>query len=99
MLPRSLQSYRHPWPNDTHSDETNVAVIFKALASINSINLVVITLSNNSFTESLLDVLKAYVNLLPEFNGNFLFVYTRIGYAKVHPQDDTQFAMSLKEKK
>lgn len=34
-------------------DETNLATIFKALASIESVNLVVITRSNNPFTEGL----------------------------------------------
>ncbi|KAF9381379.1 hypothetical protein CPB97_007793 [Podila verticillata] len=89
-----------PGLNDTSLfDEANIAIIFKALASIDSINLVAITVSNNPFTEGLMDALKAYVELLPEFNGNIVFVHTKIDYAKLHPEDDTQFADSLNEKK
>jgi hypothetical protein len=69
------------------------------LASIESINLVVITVSNYPFTEGLTDAVKAYIDLLPEFNGNIVIVHTRVDYAKLHPGDDTQFAESLKEKK
>ncbi|KAF9337183.1 hypothetical protein BG006_005904 [Podila minutissima] len=79
--------------------KTNIAIIFKALASIESVNLVAITISNNSFTEGLMAALKAYVDLLPKFNGNIVFVHTKTDYAKLHPQDDTFFAESLKDKK
>ncbi|KAG0339543.1 hypothetical protein BG004_006774 [Podila humilis] len=89
-----------PGLNDTSLfDEQNIAIIFKALAdSIESINLVVITVANNPFTEGLKDALRAYTNLLPEFNSNIVFVHTKIDYAKLH-HTDKQFATSLKEKK
>ncbi|KAF9386355.1 hypothetical protein CPB97_003818, partial [Podila verticillata] len=80
-------------------NEANIAIIFKALASIESVNLVAIMVSNNPFTEGLMEALKAYIELLPEFNGNIIFVHTKIDYAKLHPEDDTQFANSLNEKK
>ncbi|KAG0090791.1 hypothetical protein BGZ93_009134 [Podila epicladia] len=89
-----------PGLNDTSLfDEANIAIIFKALASIESVNLVAITVSNNPFTEGLMAALKAYVDLLPEFNGNIVFVHTKTDYAKLHPEDDTSFAESLREKK
>ncbi|KAG0334538.1 hypothetical protein BG000_008245 [Podila horticola] len=89
-----------PGLNDTSLfDEANIAIIFKALTSIESVNLVAITVSNNPFTDGLMAALKAYVDLLPEFNGNIVFVHTKTDYAKLHPQDDTSFAESLKEKK
>lgn len=85
--------------NDTSLfDETNLAAIFKTLASIKSVNLVVITLSNNPFTEGLVDALKAYVKLFPDLNDNTVFVLTRIDYAKLHP-DDTHLAHCLSERK
>ncbi|KAG0334536.1 hypothetical protein BG000_008243 [Podila horticola] len=88
-----------PGLDDTSKfDETNIAIIFRALRSIKSINLVVITLSDNAFTEGLQDALKAYVDLLPEFAGNIVFVHTKFDYAKLHP-DETEFANGLLKKK
>ncbi|KAF9381383.1 hypothetical protein CPB97_007797 [Podila verticillata] len=88
-----------PGLNDTSLfDETNIAIIFKALASIESINLVVITVANNPFTEGLMDALKAYIGLLPDFNGNIVFVHTRFDYAKLHP-NESLYAHYLSEKK
>ncbi|KFH69357.1 hypothetical protein MVEG_04170 [Podila verticillata NRRL 6337] len=78
------------------SDENNIAIILKALASIESINLVVITIANSTFTASLVDALKTYVGLWPEFNGNLVFVHTKIDYAKLH---DTKFADTFFDKK
>lgn len=88
-----------PGLNDTSLvDETNIALIFKALKSLSSINLVVITVANNPFTEGLKDSLKAYINLLSEFNGVVVFVHTKIDYVTLHP-DDTKHIQSLTEKK
>ncbi|KAF9310892.1 hypothetical protein BG003_008017 [Podila horticola] len=88
-----------PGLNDTTLfDESNIAIIFKALAKVKAINLVVITISNNPFTEGLRDALQAYVDLLPEFNGNVVFVHTRIDYARLHP-DDKLFSSAFTEKK
>ncbi|KAG0022122.1 hypothetical protein BGZ81_008658 [Podila clonocystis] len=69
-------------------DEVNIALIFKALEFVENIHLVVITVANNPFTEGLRDALQAYVNLLPELNGNIVFLHTRIDYAKMHPGDE-----------
>ncbi|KAI9242936.1 MAG: hypothetical protein BYD32DRAFT_456548 [Podila humilis] len=52
----------------------------------------IITITNNPFAEDLADALKAYVDLLPEFNCNFVVVHNKIHYAKLHPKDDSQFA-------
>ncbi|KAF9323818.1 hypothetical protein BG006_001117 [Podila minutissima] len=88
-----------PGLNDTSLfDESNIAIIFKALKDIDSINLIVITVANNPFTEGLRDALKAYVDLLPEFNSNIVFVHTKIDYAKLH-KTDVLFSASLLEKK
>ncbi|KAF9309950.1 hypothetical protein BG003_009116 [Podila horticola] len=54
--------------------ENNIALIFKAMESIYSISLVVITISNTLFTEELKDVPSDYVRLFPEFNGGIVFV-------------------------
>ncbi|KAF9389855.1 hypothetical protein CPB97_010493 [Podila verticillata] len=81
------------------SDEGNLAIILKALSCIDSINLVAITVSDNPFTDGLMGALKAYVGLWPEFNGNIVFVHTKIDYAKLHPEDDSQFAQALLQKK
>ncbi|KAG0038658.1 hypothetical protein BGZ82_011311 [Podila clonocystis] len=88
-----------PGLNDTVLfDESNIATIFKALKDIKSVNLVAITVANNPFTDGLKDTLRAYVDLLPEFNGNIVFVHTKIDYAMLHPSV-THFARSLREKK
>ncbi|KAG0341635.1 hypothetical protein BG000_008447 [Podila horticola] len=87
-----------PGLNDTAlNDETNIAIIFKALENIKSIHLVVITIANNPFTEGLRDALQAYVNLLPELNGNIMFLHTKIDYSKLHP-DEKAFGDSMTEK-
>ncbi|KAG0025668.1 hypothetical protein BGZ82_009896 [Podila clonocystis] len=78
-------------------DEVNIALIFKALENIKSIHLVVITVANNPFTEGLRGALQSYVNLLPELNGNIVFLHTRIDYAKMHP-DDEEFSGYMAEK-
>ncbi|KAI9242908.1 MAG: hypothetical protein BYD32DRAFT_402151 [Podila humilis] len=80
-------------------DETNIATIFKALESIESVNLAVVTVANNPLTQDLLNALKAYIDLFPELNGNIAFVHTRIDYAKLHPHQDPLFAHSLDTKK
>ncbi|KAF9330204.1 hypothetical protein BG006_006822 [Podila minutissima] len=81
-------------------DEKNIAIIFSALEKekVPSINLVIITIANNPFTEDLQNALKAYINLLPDLNGNIVFVHTKIDYSKLHPQEE-QFVLTLKEKK
>ncbi|KAI9242919.1 MAG: hypothetical protein BYD32DRAFT_402182 [Podila humilis] len=87
-----------PGLNDTAlNDESNIAIIFKALENIKSIHLVVITVANNPFTEGLKDALKAYVHLLPELNGNIVFLHTRIDYSKMH-REETVFAHYMDEK-
>ncbi|KAG0028401.1 hypothetical protein BGZ81_004774 [Podila clonocystis] len=90
--------YDTPGLNDFFDDE-NIAIIFKALEKekVPSINLVVITVANNPFTEGLQNTLKAYVNLLPDLNGNIVFLHTRIDYSKVHPEDKV-FSASLAER-
>ncbi|KFH69379.1 hypothetical protein MVEG_04192 [Podila verticillata NRRL 6337] len=80
-----------PGLNDTSKfDENNLAIIFKALENVTSIHLVVITVSNNPFTEGLQNALKAYIDFLPELNGNIVFLHTRIDYSKLH-HDERQF--------
>ncbi|KAG0014536.1 hypothetical protein BGZ81_000413, partial [Podila clonocystis] len=79
-------------------DESNIAIIFKALAKVEAINLIVITISNNPFTEGRRDALQTYVDLLPEFNSNVVFVHTRFDYAKLHP-DDNLFSNAFTERK
>ncbi|KAF9310886.1 hypothetical protein BG003_008011 [Podila horticola] len=89
-----------PGLNDTSLfDINNIAIIFRALENIDSINLVIITLANNPFTEALNAALKDYLDLLPELNVNIVFVHTKIDYIRLHPKDDTQFAKSLLEKR
>ncbi|KAG0025667.1 hypothetical protein BGZ82_009895 [Podila clonocystis] len=96
--PVSFRLIDTPGLNDTAlNDEANIAIIFKALENIKSIHLVVITVANNPFTEGLRDALQAYVNLLPELNGNIVFLHTRIDYAKMHP-DDKVFSGYMAEK-
>ncbi|KAG0090792.1 hypothetical protein BGZ93_009135 [Podila epicladia] len=93
--------YDTPGLNDTTLfDEKNIAIIFSALEKekVPSINLVVITVANNPFTEDLKNALKAYVNLLPDLNGNIVFVHTRIDYSKLHPKEEP-FVLTLQEKK
>ncbi|KAF9309564.1 hypothetical protein BG003_009610 [Podila horticola] len=88
-----------PGLNDTALfDESNIVTIFKALEDIKSINLVAITLANNPFTDGLRNALQAYIDLLPEFNGNIVFVHTKVDYAKFHP-NETHFSRALAEKK
>jgi len=93
--------YDTPGLNDTElSDEENIAVIFRALQreKVRSINLIIITVANNPFTEDLQSALKTYVNLLPDLNGNIVFVHTRIDYSKLHPKEEL-FVITLQEKK
>ncbi|KAF9330206.1 hypothetical protein BG006_006824 [Podila minutissima] len=90
-----------PGLNDTNTtifDESHIVTIFKALLSIESIHLIVITIANNPFTEDLTNALKAYIDLLPEFNAHIVFVHTRIDYAGLHA-DGIDFAQSLIEKR
>lgn len=93
--------YDTPGLNDTtHFDEKNIASIFNALEKekVPSIHLVVFTVGNNPFTEDLQNALKDYLNLLPDLNGNIIFVHTRIDYSKLHP-DEESYVLTLKEKK
>ncbi|KAG0022121.1 hypothetical protein BGZ81_008657 [Podila clonocystis] len=88
-----------PGLNDTGKfDESNIATIFKALEAIKSVHLVVITVANNPFTEGLQNAIKAYIDLLPDFNGSLVFVHTKVDYAKMHP-NQRQFIESYAEKK
>ncbi|KAF9298582.1 hypothetical protein BGZ74_009308 [Mortierella antarctica] len=88
-----------PGLNDTTvTDEVNIAKIFKGLKGIRSIDLVVITVTNNPFTDFLVDALKVYVSLLPELNSNVVFVHTRFDYSRLHPEERT-FEQPLREKK
>lgn len=88
-----------PGLNDTSKfDEKNLAIIFKALEGVKSIHLVVVTVSNNPFTEGLQNALKAYINFFPEFNGSIVFVHTKIDYGKLH-HEERQFVSAFKEKK
>ncbi|KAF9295357.1 hypothetical protein BGZ74_010849 [Mortierella antarctica] len=97
--PVSFNLIDTPGLNDTAIfDESNIVTIFKALASIESIDLIVITVANNPFTEGLTNALKAYIDLLPEFNAHIVFVHTKIDYADLHP-DGILFAQSLIERK
>ncbi|KAF9305997.1 hypothetical protein BGZ74_007966 [Mortierella antarctica] len=93
--------YDTPGLNDTALfDEKNIAIIFSALEKekVPSINLVIITVANNPFTEDLYNALKAYVNLLLDLNGNIVFVHTKIDYSKLHPKEELS-VLALKEKK
>ncbi|KAG0339544.1 hypothetical protein BG004_006775, partial [Podila humilis] len=88
-----------PGLNDTSKfDESNLAVIFKWLKSINSINLVVIAVANTPFTEGLNDALKAYIDLVPQLRDILVFLHTNVDYAKLH-RTDVQFIRSMDEKK
>ncbi|KAF9309236.1 hypothetical protein BG003_010010 [Podila horticola] len=85
--------------NDTSMfRENNMAIIFKALKSIESIHLTVVTVANSAFTEDLKLALETYLNLLPELKANIVFVHTKTDYAKLHPQEDPVFAHSLDTK-
>ncbi|KAF9428413.1 hypothetical protein BGZ94_002472 [Podila epigama] len=88
-----------PGLNDINlSNEANMSMIFEALKSIETIHLVVVTVPVSAFTGGIRDALNAYVDLLPAFNGNFVFVHTRIAYAQLHPEEP-DFEMALTEKK
>ncbi|KAG0024982.1 hypothetical protein BGZ82_010281 [Podila clonocystis] len=85
--------------NDTNLfDDSNIAIIFKALESIEVVNLVVITIANNPFTEDLKRALEGYLNLLPELKTNVVFVHTKIDCAKLHSQEE-DFVSNFQEKK
>ncbi|KAG0038660.1 hypothetical protein BGZ82_011313 [Podila clonocystis] len=85
------------WNDTSQFDDYNLAIILKALEDIKSIHLVVITISNNPFTEGLQNIIKAQVDLFPDFNGNIVFLHTRIDYAKLHPEE-RYFVNSFSEK-
>ncbi|KAG0010042.1 hypothetical protein BGZ81_003021, partial [Podila clonocystis] len=88
-----------PGLNDTSVfDEGNIAIVLKALQTIPTLHLFAITITDSPFTEGLKNSLRAYLELLPEFSGNTMFVHTRIDYARLHPED-TEFANALMEKK
>ncbi|KAF9310890.1 hypothetical protein BG003_008015 [Podila horticola] len=88
-----------PGVNDTSVfDESNLAIILKALQTVPALHLFVITITDNPFTEGLKNSLKAYFDLLPELNGNTVFVHTRVDYAQLHPWD-IGFGNALMEKK
>ncbi|KAF9389850.1 hypothetical protein CPB97_010488 [Podila verticillata] len=92
--------YDTPGLNNTDlTDEENIAFIFKALEmeEVQSIDLIIITVANNPFTEDLQYALENYVNFLPDLNGNIVFVHTRIDYSKLHPEEDL-FVHTLQEK-
>lgn len=78
-------------------DERNIITIFKALEAIDHINLVAITVANTPLTEDLKDTFEDLINLLAEFNGNIVFVHTKIDYARLHPQEH-QFSSSMQDK-
>lgn len=78
-------------------DERNIITIFKALETIDHINLVAITVANTPLTEDLRDTFRDLINLLVEFNGNIVFVHTKIDYARLHPQEH-QFNSSMQDK-
>lgn len=87
-----------PGLNNTGSNETGyLENVFRRLGNISDINMVIVTVSNNPFTQDLKDALKSYFELLKEFKGILVFVHTKIDYAKLH-RDDEQFAQLLTEK-
>ncbi|KAG0025666.1 hypothetical protein BGZ82_009894 [Podila clonocystis] len=88
-----------PGLNDTSVfDESNIAIILKALETVPTLHLFVITITNNPFTEGLNNSLKAYFNLLQELNGHVVFVHTKIDYARLHPENQ-YFSEAFWEKK
>ncbi|KAG0022124.1 hypothetical protein BGZ81_008660, partial [Podila clonocystis] len=88
-----------PGLNDTSVfDESNITIILKALETVPTLHLFVITIANNPFTEGLNNSLKAYFNLLRELNGHVVFVHTRIDYEKLHPEDQS-FPVAFWERK
>ncbi|KAF9337182.1 hypothetical protein BG006_005903 [Podila minutissima] len=87
-----------PGLNNTGSnDKSTLEYIFKRIGNISELNLVVVTVSNNPFTQDLKDALKNYFKLLKDFKGHLVFVHTKIDYAKLH-RDDDQFKQLLEEK-
>ncbi|KAF8981351.1 hypothetical protein BGZ52_002957, partial [Haplosporangium bisporale] len=84
--------------SDDLSDESTTAAILKALEEAVSIDLIVITITNTSFTDDLKAMLRAQIRLLSAFNGIFVFVHTGIDYSKLHPKEEL-FARTLTEKK
>ncbi|KAG0359689.1 hypothetical protein BG005_000315 [Podila minutissima] len=87
-----------PGLNNTGSnDKSTLEYIFKRIGNISELNLVVVTVSNNPFTQDLKDALKNYFKLLKDFKGHLIFVHTKIDYAKLHREDD-QFQQLLEEK-
>ncbi|KAI9242897.1 MAG: hypothetical protein BYD32DRAFT_402124 [Podila humilis] len=87
-----------PGVNNTGSnDKSNLDHIFKRFGNISDLHLVIVTVSNNPFTQDLKDSIQSYFNLLNAFKGLLVFVHTKVDYAKLH-KDDAQFAQLLKEK-
>ncbi|KAG0087362.1 hypothetical protein BGZ93_011003 [Podila epicladia] len=87
-----------PGLNNTGSnDKSTLEYIFKRIGNISALNLVVVTVSNNPFTQDLKDALKNYFKLLKDFKGHLVFVHTKVDYAKLHREDD-QFKQLLEEK-
>ncbi|KAG0028402.1 hypothetical protein BGZ81_004775 [Podila clonocystis] len=87
-----------PGLNNTGSnDKSKLEYIFKRIGNISELDLVVVTVSNNPFTQDLKDDLKSYFELLKDFKGHLVFVHTKIDYAKLHKEDE-QFKQLLEEK-
>ncbi|KAI9242874.1 MAG: hypothetical protein BYD32DRAFT_402060 [Podila humilis] len=84
--------------SDDLSDESTTAAILKALEEAVSINLIVITIANTSFTDDLKTMLRAQIRLLSAFNGIIVFVHTGTDYSKLHPKEEL-LVRTLTEKK
>ncbi|KAG0075852.1 hypothetical protein BGZ93_011146 [Podila epicladia] len=84
--------------NTSVLDLKTISTTFNALEPMSPINLVVVCITSNPFTESLTESIKAYSSFLPEFNGNMVFVHTNIDYVRLH-NDDRQFAHALEDRK
>ncbi|KAF9211050.1 hypothetical protein BGZ59_008575 [Podila verticillata] len=79
-----------PGLNDTSLfDESNIAIIFETLEDIDSVNVVVITIANNPYTERLTNAHNTYIILVSTFNPNIVFVHTRIDYSELRPEHTT----------
>lgn len=87
VIPVAFKLIDTPGLNDTSLfDESNIAIMFETLEDIDTINLVVITIANNPFTEGLTDALDTYINLMPTLNPKIVFVHTRIKYSELRPE-------------
>ncbi|KAG0323936.1 hypothetical protein BG004_003589 [Podila humilis] len=87
--------------NTTSTDKASLDHIFRRLrqdSKVLHLDLVVMTVSSNPFTQDLKNALRTSMYRLNDLKQNLVFVHTKVDYAKLHPSD-VQFTRLTKEKK